>query len=295
MNTWNLKRNVSYLILGFIALFTLRLIYGYVVYPNGGTQIDNDVSFDIESFVLERKNYASDKIAYKGAASTPQAPIIASVDQKYEKIGSLMSATSDYDKDEKVLYDLIKRQQLMIQLEQRAGLKPVRQLNIALGVVPDKFDDTIQSLRQIGTLKNIQIDKNDKTNEYKKLEAQRVSLLKARDSLMELKNENANVTEKVSLTDRLLDLENQIQALGVSLGEFDAQNEFCTIKFTLKETRPAKIVHISLAHRAKTALSWSVQIYAIFWMVAAFGLFALWILSILMGKLKQWSHQVDQK
>ncbi|OQX02066.1 MAG: hypothetical protein BWK73_44050 [Thiothrix lacustris] len=61
-----------------------------------------------------------------------------------------------------------------------------RQLNIALGVVPDKFDSTVEALKQIGTLKSIQIDKNDKTNEYKKLEAQRVSLQKARDSLLEV-------------------------------------------------------------------------------------------------------------
>ena len=290
MKTITLKRKLLYLLLGFITLFVLRLGYGYWTYPNGKTDSTvEEVFIDTEDFVLERKNYASIKGEFKESGQAPAA--MANVDQKYEKIGALTSATSDYEREEVALYALIKQEQLMIQLEQRAGLPLKRQLNIALGVVPDKFDSTVEALKQIGTLKSIQIDKNDKTNEYKKLEAQRVSLQKARDSLLELKASNGGVGDMIELTNRLLEVENQIQALGVNLGEFDAQNEFCTVKFSLREIRQPQPRNIGLSQRVKTALSWTSEVYFLFWMVVMVGLFALWLLLSIVEKVSGCSRE----
>ena len=290
MKTITLKRKLLYLLLGFITLFVLRLGYGYWTYPNGKTDSTvEEVFIDTEDFVLERKNYASIKGEFKESGQAPAA--MANVDQKYEKIGALTSATSDYEREEVALYALIKQEQLMIQLEQRAGLPLKRQLNIALGVVPDRFDSTVEALKQIGTLKSIQIDKNDKTNEYKKLEAQRVSLQKARDSLLELKASNGGVGDMIELTNRLLEVENQIQALGVNLGEFDEQNEFCTVKFSLREIRQPQPRNIGLSQRVKTALSWTSEVYFLFWMVVMVGLFALWLLLSIVEKVSGWSRE----
>jgi phage anti-repressor protein len=211
------------------------------------------------------------------------------VDQKYEKVGTLTSLSQNYDQEEKALYDLIKQEQIMIQFEQRAGLVPARQLNIALGVVPDKFDSTIEALRKIGELKSIQIDKNDKTNEYKKLEAERLSLQKARDTLLELRQKDASTADLISLTNQLLDVEKQIQALGVSLGDFDANNEFCTVKFSLKERRADKVVSISFLQRAKVALEWAAGVYFMFWLVLFLGLGSLWLLVSLIEKVQRWN------
>ena len=211
------------------------------------------------------------------------------VDQKYEKIATLSSVSKNYEQEEKNLYALIQNEQLMIQFEQRAGLKPRRQLNIALGVIPDKFDSTIESLRKIGDLKSIQIDKNDKTNEYKKLEAERISLQKARDTLLELRQKDANTGELISLTNQLLEVEKQIQTLGVSLGDFDANNEFCTVKFSLKERRADKILQIGFLQRAKVALEWTVGMYFMFWLVLFLGLGSLWLVAALVERVKQWN------
>lgn len=290
MKTISIKRKLLYLLLGFITLFTLRLGYGYWIYPNGKTNnTAENARIDTDGFVLERKNYASSKGVSKesGQASTA----MGNIDQKYEKIGALASATDQYERDEVALYALIKQEQLMIQLEQRAGLPLKRQLNIALGVVPDKFDSTVEALKQIGTLKSIQIDKNDKTNEYKKLEAQRVSLQKARDSLLELKASNGGVHDMIELTNRLLEVENQIQALGVNLGEFDEQNEFCTVKFSLREIRPSQPSYISLTHRIKTTLYWTGQMYFFFWLVVVLGLLALWLSLSIVKKASGWSRE----
>lgn len=293
MKNISLKQKLFYLALGFITLFILRLGYGYFTYPNGvvRTTVEYTPS-ENDSFVLERRNYASSKAAVKEvAAATP----MGSVDQKYEKIGTLTSSSTQYEQDEKALYELIKREQIMIQLERRAGLTPQRQLNIALGVVPDKFDKTIEALRQIGTLNSIQIDKNDKTNEYKKLEAERVSLQKARDALLELKNSNAAVSDMITLTNQLLEVENKIQALGVNLGEFDENNEFCTVKFTLNEKRDPKTMTISFTQRVKTAFIWTSTTYFFFWLTTVFGLLGLWLLFAVMDKISHWSQDKTDK
>lgn len=293
MKNISLKQKLFYLALGFITLFILRLGYGYFTYPNGvvRTTVEYTPS-ENDSFVLERRNYASSKAAVKEvAAATP----MGSVDQKYEKIGTLTSSSTQYEQDEKALYELIKREQIMIQFERRAGLTPQRQLNIALGVVPDKFDKTIEALRQIGTLNSIQIDKNDKTNEYKKLEAERVSLQKARDALLELKNSNAAVSDMITLTNQLLEVENKIQALGVNLGEFDENNEFCTVKFTLNEKRDPKTMTISFTQRVKTAFIWTSTTYFFFWLTTVLGLLGLWLLFAVMDKISHWSQDKTDK
>ena len=293
MKNISLKQKLFYLALGFITLFILRLGYGYFTYPNGvvRTTVEYTPS-ENDSFVLERRNYASSKAAVKEvAAATP----MGSVDQKYEKIGTLTSSSTQYEQDEKALYELIKREQIMIQLERRAGLTPQRQLNIALGVVPDKFDKIIEALRQIGTLNSIQIDKNDKTNEYKKLEAERVSLQKARDALLELKNSNAAVSDMITLTNQLLEVENKIQALGINLGEFDENNEFCTVKFTLNEKRDPKTMTISFTQRVKTAFIWTSTTYFFFWLTTVLGLLGLWLLFAVMDKISHWSQDKTDK
>lgn len=289
MAALSMKKRLLILLLAFLSLWALRLGYGYLTKPNGQVQtMQTEFDSMIEGFTLERKNYASSKM--KMEPSLGQAPLGA-VDQKYEKIGTLTSLSQSYDQEEKALYDLIKQEQLMIQFEQRAGLKPARQLNLALGVIPDKFDTTIEALRKIGELKSIQIDKNDKTNEYKKLEAERISLQKAREALLELRQKDANTGELISLTNQLLEVEKQIQALGVSLGDFDANNEFCTVKFSLKERRADRVVHISLMQRAKVALEWTVWAYFAFWLTLFLGLGVIWLVASLVEKVQGWSTQ----
>ncbi|MGB1012033.1 MAG: DUF4349 domain-containing protein, partial [Thiolinea sp.] len=208
------------------------------------------------------------------------------VDQKYEKVGSIANITDEYEKNEKALYTLIRDEALMIQLEQKSGLPDARKLNIALGVIPDKFDATIEQLKKIGKVQRIQIDKKDKTNEYKKLEAKRVSLQKARESLMALKQSGGEVKDMIELTNRLLVIENEIQELGVSLGEFDENNEFCTVKFVLQEVRKPVYKTLSFTHRLHVAAVWATKVFIAFWGLVVIGLSGLWLLLIVGTKLR---------
>lgn len=280
-----LKKQLLFLILMFLTLLGGRLLFGYVTYPDGYEQRSYGYN-NIDDFELARKNYASSKggKSAKSSGSVNRSSTTA-VDQKYEKVGSIANITEEYDQNEKSLYALIKDEELMIQLEQKSGLPNARKLNIALGVIPDKFDATIEQLKKIGTVKRIQIDKKDKTNEYKKLEAQRVSLQKARESLMALKQVGGDVKDMIELTNRLLVIENDIQGLGVSLGEFDENNEFCTVKFILKEVPKAVYKKLSFTHRLHVAAVWATKIFLSFWAMLAVSLLGVWLIFVVGSKL----------
>ena len=92
------------------------------------------------------------------------------------------------------------------------------------------------------------------------MRAKQASLEKARDSLTGLKGRAGRIDELMNLEERLLDIEGQIQSVGVSLGEFSQENEFCTIKLTLQEL-VRSTGHISLLHRIRVALHWTVIYY----------------------------------
>lgn len=250
-----LKKGLVYLLMGFLILFVLRLIYGYMAYPVGSVDTESQISrIDWDAY-LTRRNYASKKLKRETPGKT--APL--AVDQKYEKVGTLSSKTSEFEADEKKVRTVIQEHNILIQFEQHSGLKGKRTLNLALGVIPEKFDQVISEARRIGTLVFIQIDKRDKTNEYKELKAKRMSLEKTREALSRLKSQGGSVEEFIKLEDRILQIENDIQAMGVRLGEFDEENEFCTVKFTLVEVRPT--LPIPFSRRLKVAFEWTVKLY----------------------------------
>jgi hypothetical protein len=299
-----LLRGLAICMAVFPALFTIRLLYGYSESDGSSTPLlgllDNNNNFnnnEAASFGETRKNYASSKydrfvqMQLKGSGGS--AP--AQVDQKYEKVATLRAESAKFDDDEARLRASIKHHEAMIQFEQAHGLAGRRQLRMSIGVPPEQFDPMLDEVKKIGTTVEIQVDKTDKTNEYKDLGAQRASLEKARTSLISLKGHGGQIDEQINLENKILDIEEQIQKMGVKLGEFDAENEFVTIHFTLQDRPPpARESHISFRHRVVVALHWSVMAYVALVGVTFFaGLTVLIILGILQ-KLK-WLPEVARK
>lgn len=254
-------------LLGFVLFFLFRLAYGFTVVPSSGY---------VRSFDINISNYASRKYKRKGKSKVSLEGNFP-IDQKYEKIATITSKSSKFTEDEKKLRTTIQKYEALIQYEQKSGKSGNRKLHLAIGVAPERFDDMIEDVKKIGNLNSIQINKTDKTNEYKNLNAKKISLVKARESLIELKKRNAPVKELVSLEDRILEIENQIQNLGVNLGDYDEENEFCTIKFSIAEVHTSQI---SMLHRIKVALQWSIK-----WYIAFLILVVLSILGSLFGLL----------
>ena len=205
-----------------------------------------------EAFAISRKNYATAKQAVSGQ------PI--GNGQKYEKIASLTQRSTLFDADRLHVDAVIAAHQGIVQLERGTGLTGHRVLHLGVGVPPDKFDAFIATVRDIGKTVLITTIKNDKTNEYLQLRAKRASLEKARAALDALQGSGGSIDERIHVQSQLTGIEEKIQELGVSLGDFDSQNELCTVKLTLEEASPP--AKASFWRILVAALSWATLVYA---------------------------------
>ena len=118
----------------------------------------------------------------------------------------------------------------------------------------------------------------------KNLNAKKSSLEKIRKSLIELKNHTGKIDEFINLQNRILEIESELQDLGVLLGDFDEENEFCTVKFSLIEGRPS--VPISLLHRIKVAFEWTVQYFLLLILIVVLCTFSAFFILLIIDKLK---------
>lgn len=253
-------------VVGFLALFTLRFGYGLLAGGSGprlNLQIQSDYAGGWE-FAGDVKNYASFK--RKGAMVPADAGIPAGGDQKYEKVANIGLKSADFETDEGRIRRLIGEKDALIQFEQRQGLKGRRSLRLAIGVDPRFFDAFVEKVQTFGELTRLTIDKADKTNEYRDLQAKRRALEKTRQALTDLKTRDGEMRALIELEQQILSLEQQIQGLGVSLGDFDAENEFVTVKLLLAE---AKIVTASvhpLIVLAFESFAWVLFYYPLLWL-----------------------------
>lgn len=268
-------------------MFFFRIAYSY---SEKDSYDEEDGVFDYLSEVnISRKNYASDSYKFKmekgggGGLEIPQGQEV-SVSQKYEKTALLNAKSEKFEEDEKLVRKKIKDYNAIIQYEENTGNKGRRKLSFLIGVKPEKFDSFFVSLKKIAINKQADITKVDKTSEYKNLNARKNSLEKIRESLIAIKKQSGKIDEYINLENRILEIEQDLQNLGVELGDFSEENEFCTIKFALAEGRP--LVKMSFLHRAKVALEWAITWY--FWatliLLFIFGL--SFFLLLVIDKLK---------
>jgi phage anti-repressor protein len=271
-------------IAGFIIFFLFRLVYSY---SERTYRDDEDGVFDFfESESVSRKNYASDYYKFKNEKyqSGGSQGAELSVSQKYEKVATLATKSEKFEQTEKSVRAEIRNFNCVVQYEQKSGNKGNRSLSLMLGVKPEKFDSLYEKLKQYGNIRKAEITKIDKTSEFKALNARRISLEKSRDALIALKNQNGKIEEFISLEERILSIQDTLQFLGVSLGDFDLENEFCTIKYTLSEGRPP--VSMSLLHRLKVSLEWAIEFYFFFILVLIMIFICSFILLFVIDRFK---------
>ncbi len=240
----------------FVALFAARLAWELTrdrTAPFRGIGAGETVSSSVPP--QERRNYARAKIVVDQAATGSQV-----VEQKYEKESRIESFTENWDSDIAAVKLAVEGAKALVQRENSYGLPGSRVLSVSLGVVPDAFDPSVETLKAIGRLRSADVVKTDRTSDFRALEARRLSLEKTRDGLARLRDTGAQLSDRIDLETRILEIEGQIQELGVSLGDFSELNSFCTIHFTLRET-------VRGAWRARvldaflSALGWTILVY----------------------------------
>ncbi|MBX9926905.1 MAG: DUF4349 domain-containing protein [Hyphomicrobiaceae bacterium] len=241
----------------FFALFLAKLLLTPQRGESDGNFIGMQQSLNQADEKGSRKNYATTR--QQSAPPAGVRPPSADT-QKYEKIATLSQTTTAYETDRAKVATAIDAHGGLVQIERAAGLKGRRSIYLQIGVPPDKFETFTAALQAIGQGASIDIIKNDKTNEYLELKARRTTLEKARNALEALAATGGSIDERIKLQNRLTEVEEKLQALGVSLGEFDTQNELCTVRLTLTERQPPR--GQSFATRAFDALAWTSYVYA---------------------------------
>lgn len=278
----------------FLVMFTIRIIWGYVKYPHGYNQslLQGHGSNYLANFNLNRKNIATLKT--KGQNIPNQASLAEQGNLgKYEKIGSIVSRSKNFNSDEQAITKIIKQNKAIIQFEQKTGLaaEKNRILKLGIGVSPEKFEIMIQGLKQIARPVSIKIVKTEKTNEYRELQAKRNALLKSKLALAKYRGVGNKVAELISLENRILAIENEIQSFGVKLGDFDNEHEFVTIKLALVEQTLEQA--IPFLQRFVVALEWTIRNYiglatALLFVTAIifFVILSLFLVTLLIEKFK---------
>lgn len=269
----------------YLLFFISRFAYGYIAYPDQRQAFQAAARCGESGYQLF--NYASSKVVRK---NSQKAFRTVTLDQKYEKVAEFSTGANDFEGDSARFRTLIKKFNALIQYERSSGLKPRRCLHLAIGVHPDHFDDMIGEFKKIGTLLSLTVNKQDKTNEYKKLNAKRESLEKTKRALIALKQRGGKISELMNLENRILEIEEQIQSYGVKLGEYDEENEFCTVKATLAEGIGGQT--ISVGHRLKVAFEWSVKYGLLFTLLYAFLIGGAFITLALLRKLYGWKDRL---
>jgi hypothetical protein len=240
----------------FLLLFLFRLGYGYL--ESAGPEADLNAGDFFSSVENLRKNYASENKMSNQVIPQQQQSFAAA--QKYEKTASVKTRTAQFDKDEKQIKSFTENYKGVIQFEKNTGKQGHREIHLSIGIDPAKFDSFYLTIQSIGAIRSREITKVDKTNDYLQLNAKKASFDTTLRSLNELKKRSGAISDYVALHEKILEVQQQMQELGVELGNFDAVNEFCTVQFSLYEGKP--VATISFLHRVKVALEWTIRNYA---------------------------------
>jgi hypothetical protein len=250
----------------FFVMLGLRILYGYMYSEIRNTKTDEQEVFS--SFGEVKKNYASEKSSYSKESKADYVEQNqgksdeSSSEAKYEKTATLKSKTTQFDKDEASIRKVVKEFKAAIQYEKKSGNKGNRELRLLIGVTPELFDSCYVAVQKIGSIKFNEVVKVDKTNDYRTLMAQKESYEKILASLNELKTKSGEIKDYISLHDKILEIETSMQNIGVKLGDYKSEEQFCTIKFSLLEGT-AEIKTDSFWLRLQIALKWTMIYYTL--------------------------------
>lgn len=290
MKKKKISKGIKIFMIGYIALFIVRLIFGYLIYPELNLEGTNYQHANT-TFQNVTRNYASTK---KGAVNNSGIDVVNS-EQKFEKVANISSSSSEFDKDVESIKSFVSNYEALIQNENSSGNSGNRSLSLAIGVNPDEFDAFVKEIEAIGKLGSIQINKTDKTNEYQDLKASQNALLQTKESLVALKAQGGSIQELISLENRILEIENQIQTLGVNLGDFDSENEFCTVNISLTEDLSVTNVENETLYRIKVAFEWATKFYFALTGMIAFSSLSVLVIVVLIEKVGELVRKLKKK
>ncbi len=201
-----------------------------------------------------------------------------------EKRATMTTGTADFPTDESALRAAIKANQASVFNEKSAGIAPARHLAIEIGVHPDRYDSLVATLREIGRLSTITVEQKDRTEEFRKLFAQRQYLKSNLEAMKELrKGKTLPFDETLRLEQIIQGMEKELQSLTVQFGGFLGKESFYHVHMTLVEYQPGDrrdesyTIPQRVGHAFMWAVAWWFAVALVVGIIAGAGL-SVWIL-----------------
>ena len=111
-----------------------------------------------------------------------------------------------------------------------------------------------------------------------------------RESLKSLKEKGGNINDLINLENKVLEVEEKIQNLGVSLGNFNEENELCTVKLNLYERKyinvESAISYSVIVKNIVKALIWTLGYYCGLLGMLILAAILTYLLLLLINKFK---------
>jgi hypothetical protein len=182
--------------------------------------------------------------------------------QVYEKSAHLATGTAEFADDEAAVRAALKQYGATVTNETASGLAPSRRLTLEVGVHPDQFDGLVEELRQVGYLESVTVQQRDRTEEFRRLHAQRQVLRKHLDAIAKLRSGDRKLTveEELKLEQKVQDIEKELQSLGGQLGDLLGKDSVYQIYLGLSEYQPGSRLDrtYTLPRRVGNAFLWAV-------------------------------------
>ena len=259
----------------FFITFVFRLAYEiYFSYNDVIISYYTDYGYSTSNSVylegiVSYRNVATEKVSQKDFAGRE-----VFIDQKYEKTANVSSNTAAFQNDNQRLRQIIENNDAVIQTEYLSGLEGFQRLSMTVGVMPERFDDIVEDIRKIGDIRSFTVNKEDKTAEYMNLIAEQETLMKTRDSYLTIKEMGGGIPDLLIVEEKILEVERDLQRIGVNIGIYAADYSLCTVNFTLNETLKQTISVRFIFTCVKESLLWTVLAYILFLFVIFAGLAA---------------------
>jgi hypothetical protein len=197
----------------------------------------------------------------------------------YEKTAQLAAGTAAFDDDAVSIRAALTAHQASVFNEKNAGIAPERRLTLEIGVPPDQFDALVEQLRQIGHVDSVNVQQRDRTEEFRRLHAQRQSVKKYLEAVTKLRGgNNPSIEDALMLEQRIQDIERELQSLSVQLGALLGKESFYHISVTLSEYQPGSKLDrtYTLPQRLTQAFLWALP-----WWLAVAGAISVLALTAL--------------
>jgi hypothetical protein len=215
-----------------------------------------------------RNLQVANNIKQLGLATTPLPLVLEQPDldklQVYEKTGHLALGTEAFDAEENAIRGALAAHQAIAFDENRGGIEPGRRLVLQISVPPDQFDALFAELQRLGQVRHVSDQKRDRTGEFRRLHAQRQSLKQYLASVLKLRDAKplSSIEDQLKLEQKIQDIEKELQALGVQMGDFLGKESYYQITLSLTEYLPGGRLDPTyaapqrLAHALVWALGW---------------------------------------